>query len=180
MKKVVILTAILVLVLAGTTYAGLSDGPRITYGGALAKNGNYIVMDTLICVFNPNKCYLRGVKIHLRDKYGDEVVTGGLLYGGEPAWPIEAIPPKGWAWITLAMMCPPCDTANKFTWVVTWNPPNTPPDRGAVIEVKEIVFSTPIEYDPVGYKTLFWQEIKNASMMSETALGYWGVGYAPD
>ena len=62
----------------------------------------------------------------------------------------------------------------KNTWVVTWDlPPGVTPDRGAVIEVKEIVYST------AGPPDYVWENIKNAKIMSEAALGFDGVGYAP-
>ncbi len=176
MKKIVILTAILVLVSAGTSYATLASGPRITYGGLLEvdPSSGGVIIDTLICVFNPNKCNLRKVKIHVFDKYGEKLISTELLNGG----PTPILKRKGWVWITLGMLGLEIEpgAATKLTWVVTWNPPPCTPNRGAVIEVKEIVYDMPIIYDDTHS---VWTEMKWAHTMSEAALGFYGVGYAP-
>jgi hypothetical protein len=175
MKKIIVLLAILTLALAGTTYATLVSGPRVTYGGLLeADPVGGVRVDTLICVFNPNGFPLRGVNIHVFDKEGVKLYSGPLMDGGLAR---SFIPKKGWNWITLGMVVPgpnqPVGYAYKFTWVVTWNPPTGTPDRGAVVEVKEIVYPGGVPADYV------WENIKNAKIMSEAALGFDGVGYAP-
>lgn len=172
MKKTVVLTVILVLAVCGTTYAGLVSGPRVTYGGLLEGDPTGgVIIDTLICVFNPNKCNLRNVFIHVFDKYGTKLVSTNLMDGGLST---KTIVKKGWVWITLGMLVePPIGQAHKYTWVVTWNPPSKLPDRGAVIEVKEIVYSTHVDPEQV------WEELKDAKIMSEAALGFDGVGYSP-
>lgn len=171
MKKVIILAAILVFALVGNTYAGLFGGPRITYGGLVEEDGQFnAIIDTLICVFNPNNCSVRNVMIHVFDKDGNWLISAQLQgHLGQR----KAIPRKGWNWITLGMLVnPEPGKATKFTWIVTWNSPSVMPDRGLVIEVKEIVYPVAVSPDAV------WYELKNAKLMSETALGgFFGTGF---
>jgi hypothetical protein len=174
MKKVVVITAILMFAMASITYAGIVSGPRVTYGGLVQTVAGGVVVDTLICVFNPNNCHLRNVQIHVFDATGTNVATSNLYTGGTMV-KSATVKRKGWNWITLgALVSSPFETeATKFTWVVTWNTPScAPPDRGAVIEVKELVYSTAI--DPVDV----WLAISSANIMSEAALGFDGVGYS--
>jgi hypothetical protein len=123
MKKIIVLVTILTLALAGTTYASLVSGPRVTYGGLLEGDGaGNVFVDTLICVFNPNSFKLKRVNIHVFDKEGNKLFSGNLMDGDLPR---SFIPKKGWNWITLGMVVPvpnhPVGSAYKFTWVVTWD-----------------------------------------------------------
>ena len=148
MKKIIILTVVISLFLASVIWAAIpAKGPRITYGGYVQKNPDGTLgADTVIWAFNPNNFNITGVGIAVFDKYGVKVAGTLLLYGWTT---ITQIPPKGWGWQTIGNLIPTpaqAGPATKYTFVVYWTKPTQTPNRGLVIEIKEIVYQQYIQY----------------------------------
>jgi len=148
MKKIIILTVVISLFLASVIWAAIpAKGPRISYGGYVQKNTDgTVAADTVIWVFNPNNFNIAGVGIAVFDKYGVKVADTLLLNGGTT---ITQIPPKGWGWQTIGNLIPTpaqAGPATKYTFVVYWTKPTSTPNRGLVIEIKEIVYKQYIQY----------------------------------
>jgi hypothetical protein len=177
MKKVIILTVVLVFALVSVSWAVLpSTGPRITYGGYVQKNiDGTVSADTLICVFNPNNFVINTVGIAVFDKDGVKIADTALFDHGSI---INNLPAKAWAWQTIGNLIPTplqAGPATKYTFVVYWALPTQTPDRGLVIEVKEMLFLGPV---PPGESAWMSTLIKT---WSEAAIGKGdakGVGYA--
>ena len=174
MKKVILLTVIMILALASVSWAVLPNtGPRITYGGYVQKNTDgTVAADTVIFVFNPNNFNITGAGIAVFDKYGVKVADTSLLNGGTP---ITQIPPKGWGWQTIGNLIPtPLQPvpATKYTFVVYWTKPTSTPNRGLVIEIKEII------YYGIVYPVEGWQNSYNIWTWSEAAIGKGGTGFS--
>ena len=148
MKKIIILTVVISLFLVSVIWAAIpAKGPRISYGGYVQKNTDgTVAADTVIWVFNPNNFNIAGVGIAVFDKYGVKVADTLLLNGGTT---ITQIPPKGWGWQTIGNLIPTpaqAGPATKYTFVVYWTKPTQTPNRGLVIEIKEIVYQQYIQY----------------------------------
>ena len=174
MKKIIFLTVIMILAIAATCWAVLPNtGPRITYGGYVQKNTDgTVIADTLIWVFNPNNFAITGVGIAVFDKYGAKKADALLLDGGVP---ISTIPAKGGAWQTIGNLIPtPAQPslATKYTFVVYWIKPTSTPNRGLVIEIKEIIY-----YEDVDPK-YGWQDSYYIWLWSEAAIGKGGTGFS--
>ena len=139
MRKVIILAAVMILAFAAVSWALPNTGPRITYGGYVeSPDGVTVYADTLIWAFNPNNFAVAGVGIAVFDKYGTKKADTLLLDGGNP---ISSIPAKGGAWQTLGnILRIPISPATKYTFVVYWTKPTSTPNRGLVIEIKEITY----------------------------------------
>lgn len=168
MKKVILLTVIMIFALASISWAD-----RITYGGYVEKYPDGMVdADTLITVFNPNAFAvgsdLNPMTITVYDKYGVLVKTSKLLNGGAE---ITHIPPRGWGWQTIGNLIPVPQvlTATKYTFLVWWKKPTQLPYRGLVIEIKEIIYNTRTYPTEGPWLPALFKE------WSETGLGATGV-----
>jgi len=144
MKRVIILTMVMALALAGAAWAGPpAEGQRITYGGYVGNMDaqGMVDADTLVCVFNPNNVIVNGVNITIYDSNGLELATSPLLNPNN-GLPVSSIVAKGWAYMPLAHLLPPLPRPpRKYTFVVWWTKPATIPYRGMVIEIKEILYT---------------------------------------
>jgi hypothetical protein len=173
MKKVIFFSVILVLALATVGWAAMpATGPRITYGGYVEHypQSSNVIADTLICVFNPNEATVTNVGIAVFDKDGLQVADAALLDHGVP---ITSIQPKAWAWTTLGRHVPP-GPATKYTFVVYWKKPGAilTPNRGLVIEIKEILFTEPVYPGESAWMPNYIRS------WSEAAIGKGGTGYS--
>jgi len=146
MKKVILLTVILIFALASVSWAVLPTyGPRINYMGYVEKYSDqgqtWLTADTLICVFNPNNVAVNNVGIAVFDHTGLKVADSQLINHVGPNLPL-----KGWGWQTLGNIVPvrPLGWAWKYSFVVYWTKPVTTYYRPLVIEIKEILFTMPV------------------------------------
>ena len=174
MRKVIILAAVMILAFATVSWAVLPNtGPRITYGGYVeSPDGVIVYADTLIWAFNPNNFAVAGVGIAVFDKYGTKKADTQLLNGGGL---ISSIPAKGGAWQTIGNLIPTpvqSEPATKYTFVVYWIKPTSTPNRGLVIEIKEII------YYGIVYPVEGWQNSYNIWTWSEAAIGKGGTGFS--
>jgi hypothetical protein len=147
MKRVIILTMVMALALAGTAWADLpTQGQRITYGGYVGNmnQAGMVDADTLVCVFNPNEVIVPGVGIAIFDSSGVKLTDLPLL-DPKTGQHVSSIQPKGWVYMTLGTCLPPMlRPPLKYTYVVYWIKPVTIPWRGIVIEIKEILYTQPV------------------------------------
>lgn len=176
MKRVILFAIILVLAMATVSWAVLPNtGPRITYGGyveiVIPGTPNMVTADTLICVFNPNNFVINNVNIAVFDKDGIKVADTKLLDHGAP---ISSIVAKGWGWQTLGNLISTISPimATKYTFVVYWTKPTLTPNRGLVIEIKELIYTTAV---PANEGPWLPNYIK---FWSEAAIGKGGTGFS--
>jgi hypothetical protein len=150
MKKIIFLTVIMILAIASVSWAAPATGPRINYGGYVAKDTQGLVTaDTLIVLFNPNNVGVSNVGIAVYDKGGIQVNGGSeklLNHTGDCPNPMPA---KGWCWQTIGNLIPtpvvpPSPPASKYTFFVYWTKPTTTPYRAMVIEIKELIYTIPV------------------------------------
>jgi len=150
MKKAALLAAVLLLVMAASALAAPpAQGPRIMYSGMCAYDSQTgtVLVDTFICVSNPNPQILNGVTITIYDMNGGIVYEGPLLL--QMGVPSPNIPMNGWRWTTigtcLAMagyIPPEGSSMTKYNFLIWWTLPTAIPNRFAVVEVKQILYTT--------------------------------------
>jgi len=174
------LAVVCVFVLAGTALAAPPFGApwMISYDGYLQQTdpggGTQLVQaDTLIVITNSHPSRNMGVWIEVFQKDGTNVYAGNLYDGGQLLPLTGSTPTLGgnkWCWITLGMVVNRATVdpwgftgGEKFSFRIYTAPSITAP----VVEVKQVVYSTPMEIPP---GELIWQS-QYFKTWSEAALG---------
>ncbi|MBN1843099.1 MAG: hypothetical protein JW883_12580 [Deltaproteobacteria bacterium] len=167
------LALVCVFAFAGAAVAAPPFGApwMISYDGYLQQTvgPQTLQADTLIVVTNSHPSRNMGVWIEVFDKYGVSVYAG-TFYNGGGLLSGNILPGNQWCWITLGMVVPRATVdpwgfaaGEKFSFRIYTAPSVTAP----VVEVKQVVYSTPTEIPP---GELIWQS-QYFKTWSEAALG---------
>jgi hypothetical protein len=158
MRKALLLAMVLVLATGAAAWAEPATGPRIFYSGMCAYDSNTgtVLVDTFICISNPNPGTLMGVGVAVYDQGGNKVWEGPPLVA--VGIPSATIPKNGWRWITIGQALhqagyipPEGPSMTKYNFLVYWTKPVEIPHRFVMVEVKQIIYTQAVQPGDVWY-----------------------------